>query len=94
MTKTVSAYEARTKLGELLNLVYYKGIDVVIERKGKAMVKLTKVEAAPKMKKNSKKNIDNFMRFAGIWKGEDTERIKKELREERKRSARPIPGFS
>lgn len=54
MTKTVSAYEARTNLGELLNLVYYKGDIVIIEKMGKPMVKLTKVEVP---KKRTKKNL-------------------------------------
>ena len=40
--KTVSAYQARTNFGEILNLVYYQGGEVVVERKGKPMVKIVK----------------------------------------------------
>ena len=37
MKRTVSALEARRKLGELLESVYYRGDEVVIERAGKVM---------------------------------------------------------
>lgn len=39
---TVSAYRARTNFGEILNLVYYRGDEVVVERKGKPVVKIIK----------------------------------------------------
>jgi prevent-host-death family protein len=35
--KTISAVEARKRLGEILEGVYYKGDEVVIERAGKPM---------------------------------------------------------
>ncbi len=37
MKRTVSALEARRKLGEILESVYYRGDEVVIERAGKVM---------------------------------------------------------
>lgn len=37
MKRTVSAMEARRRLGELLESVYYRGDEVVIERAGKVM---------------------------------------------------------
>jgi prevent-host-death family protein len=37
MKRTVSAMEARKRLGELLESVYYRGDEVVIERAGKVM---------------------------------------------------------
>jgi prevent-host-death family protein len=40
--RTISAYQARTNFGELLNLVYYQGDEVVVERKGKPLVKIVK----------------------------------------------------
>lgn len=40
--KTVSAYHARTNFGEILNMVYYQGNEVVVERKGKPVVKIIK----------------------------------------------------
>lgn len=71
MTKTVSAYEARTNLGELLNLVYYKGDTVIIEKMGKPMVKLTKIDT---LKKRVGKDVKNW---AGIWDNKDGELIEK-----------------
>ena len=37
MKRKVSAVEARKRLGEILESVYYRGDEVVIERAGKAM---------------------------------------------------------
>ncbi len=37
MKRTLSAVEARKKLGEILEGVYYRGDEVVIERAGKPM---------------------------------------------------------
>lgn len=76
MTKTVAAYEARTRLGELLNLVYYKGDTVVIEKMGKPMVKLISVKEE-KDKTNKKRNP---LKWAGIWKGREGDLIVKEAR--------------
>lgn len=72
MTKTVSAYEARTNLGEITNLVYYRGIDVVVKKMDKPMVKITRF-AEPK-KKTSKENL---LRLAGVWNNKDGEIIEK-----------------
>ena len=78
MTKTVSAYEARTNLGEILNLVYYKGDTVIIEKMGKPMVKLTKVTTTKKSAGLDKK------KWAGAWDNKEGRLIEKyalELRE-------------
>ena len=37
MKRTVSAVEARKRLGEILESVYYRGDEVIIERAGKPM---------------------------------------------------------
>lgn len=37
--RSVSAYKARVNFGELLNEVYYRDEEIIIERKGKPMVK-------------------------------------------------------
>lgn len=44
MTKVMTAYEARTNFGELLNLVYYQGDEVVITKNQKPMVKIIKAD--------------------------------------------------
>jgi prevent-host-death family protein len=42
--RTISALEARRKLGELLESVYYRGDEVVIERAGKVMAVIVPAE--------------------------------------------------
>ena len=44
MRKTVSAMRARGRLGEILEEVYYRGDQYVIERSGKAMAAVVPVE--------------------------------------------------
>lgn len=78
MTKTISAYEARTNLGEILNLVYYKGDTVIIEKSGKPMVKLTKVDTSKKKTGLDKK------RWAGVWDNKEGRLIEKYALELRK----------
>lgn len=71
MTKTISAYEARTNLGEILNLVYYRGDTIIIEKMGKPMAKLTKVDIS------TKKTIRDKKRWVGIWDNKDGGLIEK-----------------
>lgn len=47
MTKVTSAVDARRNLGQLLNTVSLTKEDVVIERAGKPIARLTSCEAAP-----------------------------------------------
>lgn len=82
MIKTVSAYEARTNLGELINLAYYKGVEVVIERMGKPMVKIVKINR-DKLEDKEKAN-EAILRFGGIWKSRDGDSIEKNARAFRK----------
>lgn len=42
--KTVSAFTARTNFGEILNQVYYSGEEIVVERKGKPLVKISRID--------------------------------------------------
>ena len=50
--KTVSAYTARTNFGELLNEVYYQGEEFVVERKGKPLAKISRIDSTESIKKN------------------------------------------
>ena len=79
--KTISAYNARTRFGELLNEVYYKDEEIVVERKGKPMVKIVKAEP------RREKTVDPFLRVAGVWKDLDTDKMIKEIYEARKDSS-------
>lgn len=58
MTKVVSAYEARTNFGELLNLVYYQGEDIIVTKSGKRMVRITKEQDT----------VTNQKRADKLWK--------------------------
>lgn len=53
MTKIISAYEARTNFGELLNQVYYQGEEVVVTKSGKNMVRIIKEEDKRSLQKKS-----------------------------------------
>lgn len=53
MTKIVSAYEARTNFGELLNEVYYKGEAVIISKSGKNIARIIKEEDSVSLHKKA-----------------------------------------
>ena len=77
MAKTVSALKMRRNLGELLNDTYYRGEEIVIERKGRPIAKLIRLETFPTTKK------DPFISAAGAWKDLDAERIKTLIKKSR-----------
>lgn len=83
MSITVSAVKARQNLGELLNIVSIKHEDVIIERAGKKIARLTSVEPesgavnepveeqyATRDEKQKKGKID-FSEFFGTWTEEE-----------------------
>jgi prevent-host-death family protein len=83
MVKRMSAYKARTNFGELLNLVYYKGYEIIVERAGKPtarVVPLSKSDVKPKSKKVNKAKR-SLVEFAGIWSDEDVKEIRKGMKE-------------
>ena len=80
MTKTVTAYEARINLGELLNEVYYKGDEIIIKKSGKPVAKISPIETLRKKMKTKK----DLLRWAGIWANEDGEMIERYARSLRK----------
>jgi prevent-host-death family protein len=50
--RRISAVEARKRLGEILESVYYRGDEVVIERAGKAMAVVIPAERYEAMEKS------------------------------------------
>lgn len=82
--RTVSAYDARVRLGELLNEVYYRDEEIIIERKGKPMVKISKVEE-PK----TEADLKAFAAAAGSWADFDTDKFMANIYKSRKHSSRP-----
>lgn len=83
MIKVVSAYEARTHLGELINLAYYNNIEVIIKRMGKPMVKIVKAYTA---KGRGKSVTKKLLSFSGIWNNKDGTTIKKHVQMIRKKT--------
>ena len=86
MTKTISAYKARVNFGELLNEVYYRGDEFIVERMGKPLVKIVPIKSFPG-KNNS------IFKLAGIWKDVDVSKLKKEIKTIRGRSSRKIKSL-
>jgi hypothetical protein len=87
MSITVSAVKARQNLGELLNIVSIKHEDVIIERAGKKIARLTCVEEKPgsvnepaaehygirhEPEKNGK--LD-FSEFFGTWEDKEYRKV-------------------
>jgi prevent-host-death family protein len=52
MKRKISAVEARKKLGEILESVYYRGDEVVIERAGKPMAVVVPAERYEAMERS------------------------------------------
>jgi prevent-host-death family protein len=79
----ISAVEARKRLGELLNRVMLTDEEIIIERAGKKVAKLTKANAADKKEKGLKQGKLDFKKAKGlgkeIWKGIDPDQyVRKE----------------
>lgn len=82
MSESVSAVEARQKLGELLNRVNLLNEEVIIERAGKKIARLSPINKAPS---RARGKLD-FRSAAGlgkeIWDKIDIESYIQEEREE------------
>ncbi len=74
MPQPISAMEARRKFGEVLNRVFLRHEEIIIERAGKQIAKLSPVNA---QKERPKGKLD-FRKAAGlgreVWSGVDAER--------------------
>ena len=82
--RTVSAYDARVRFGELLNEVYYRDEEIIIERKGKPMVKISRVE-----KPKTATDLKAFVAAAGSWEDVNTDKFIASIYKSRKSSSRP-----
>jgi prevent-host-death family protein len=56
--RRISAVEARKRLGEILESVYYRGDEVVIERAGKAMAVVIPAERYEAMERDRERLFD------------------------------------
>jgi prevent-host-death family protein len=82
MGRSVSAVEARQKLGEILNRVSLRGEEIIIERAGKKIARLLPIENEAH---RSTGKLD-FRKAAGlgkeIWKDVDVDRYLRRERDE------------
>lgn len=82
MGESVSAVEARQKLGEMLNRVALRGEEIIIERAGRKIARLSPVE---EKRPRSAGKLD-FRKAAGlgreIWKEVDVEAYIRRERDE------------
>ncbi len=89
MKRTLSALEARKRLGEILESVYYRGDEVVIERAGKPMAVVIPVERYQSMERNRERMFELVERAQEQSRGVPYEVIEQEVsaavREVRKR---------
>lgn len=83
MNHTVSALWARKNFGEMLNRAFYKGEEILVERKGKLIAKIVPV----KEKNLPKKDI---LSYAGIWNTKNISIMKKAIKRARLNASRPI----
>ena len=58
MKRRISAVEARKRLGEILESVYYRGDEVIIERAGKAMAVVIPAERYEAMQRDRERLFD------------------------------------
>ena len=88
MRKTVSALKARKNLGELLEEVYYRGDQYIIERAGKpmaAVVPLSQLEAWQEQRDDFFRTIDAVREKNQTTKPETIEReVEEAVRSTRK----------
>jgi len=66
MTKRIPAMTARKNFGELLESVFYRGDEVVVERAGKAMGVLIPMEQYQKLEQQ---RTEALARMEALWAG-------------------------
>jgi prevent-host-death family protein len=96
---TVTAVKARQNLGELLNLVSIKHEEVIIERAGKKIARLTSIDDASgtvnepiaeaysvkgKSTKASAEKKSDFSEFFGVWDEEEYQQVMESVKSGRK----------
>ena len=79
MKRTVSAMEARRRLGELLESVYYRGDEVVIERAGKVMGVMIPVDRYRAIEKDREWLIEMIRELHELNRDVPSEEIEAEI---------------
>jgi prevent-host-death family protein len=65
MKRTVSAVDARQKLGEILESVYYRGDEVMIERAGKVMAVVVPAQRYESLERSRERLFSKIERIHG-----------------------------
>jgi len=81
MKRTISAVEARKRLGEILESVYYRGDEVVIERAGKPMAVVIPSSRYEAMNRNRERMWDLIEKAQQRNKDVPPEVIEREIEE-------------
>ena len=79
MKRKVSAVEARKRLGELLEGVYYRGDEVVIERAGKPMAVVIPAERYESMERSRERLFELIEKAQERNRGVPYEVIEREI---------------
>ena len=65
MEKTIAAYEARRKFGQLIEEAYYRHDSFVVERSGRPMAVIVPVDAYERWKRLAKERV--FVLLEEVW---------------------------
>jgi prevent-host-death family protein len=79
--RRVSAVEARKRLGEILESVYYRGDEVVIERAGKAMAVVIPAERYEAMERSRERLFELIEKNWELNKDIPYEEIEREVQQ-------------
>ena len=96
MKRTISAVEARKRLGEILESVYYRGDEVVIERAGKPMAVVIPSSRYEVLERDRERFMEliqmNWEKNKGIPSEEIERDIELAIREVRAQSRAKVAG--
>ncbi|MEK7400186.1 MAG: type II toxin-antitoxin system Phd/YefM family antitoxin [Candidatus Poribacteria bacterium] len=81
MQKTIDAIEIKETLDQILNEVFYKDNQIVIERAGKAIAVVISPSEYEAYKKQRKKDMSIFDEIRKLNKGTDPEELEKDIQE-------------
>jgi prevent-host-death family protein len=79
MLKTVNAVKARQNLGQLINEVYLKDDQYIIERDGKPMVALVPLKHLERWLKQKEKDFEVFEQIRGRNKKVKRKKLEKDV---------------
>ena len=73
--KTVTALQARKRLGTIMNAVSFKNDQYVVERKGMPMVAIIPINKFKQMNKARQRFFSNMSKISDSFAGKDMEKL-------------------